>query len=116
MSQFKKVPEAQFSPTVCAFCGTHEGPFIDTHVSFPVHGHAYICCANDHRSGCIQQMAGLDGMISLEELQRADAEIADLQNRLSDLRDTLAGKATVDLVDLLRMYKIELPLAEGATR
>ena len=41
MSEYKVVQNAQFSPTKCAFCGSHGGPFIDTHTEYHGYGHVY---------------------------------------------------------------------------
>jgi hypothetical protein len=61
MSEFNKVDVAKYSPTRCFACGTHEGPFIDTNVDV-IEGHVYICARGDTRTGCLEQMARLDGM------------------------------------------------------
>lgn len=73
MSEFKKVENAQFSPTQCFACGTHEGPFIDTHVDM-IEGHVYICARNDIRAGCLEQMARLDGMVRKDVVDNQIAE------------------------------------------
>ena len=101
MSEFKKVPHAQMSPTTCALCGAHEGPFIDTHWETPVYGHVYICASNRRRAGCIRQMARLDGMV--EEMQLGDviAREAALTDQLDELRAKFDQSRIVDATQFL---------------
>lgn len=91
MSEFQAVAAARFSPTKCALCDTHAGPFIDTGWELLGYGHVYICMAGDGRSGCVRQMARLDGMIdhevvtdALEELDVMRAKVDQLQQELND--------------------------------
>lgn len=70
MSEFNRVASATYSPTRCALCITHEGPFIDTHIEWPAYGHVYIC------GGCVKQMANqfemVDGSLLAETLVELD--------------------------------------------
>lgn len=101
ISEFQAVANAKYSPTKCALCDTHKGPFIDTGFEVIAYGHVYICMANADHSGCVRQMARLDGMIDVEvvteALERADA----LQAELDQLQAEMEEKYTAPLQEIL---------------
>lgn len=113
MPEFNKTPVAHHSPTKCILCNTHEGPFIDTGRD-TIEGHIYICCSSENRSGCLQQMARLDGMISPEAVQQLMDDLSDMQIRnealLMDIDEILNTK-TID-VETLRRF-INMTVEEG---
>lgn len=92
MSEFAKVPSARRSPTVCVFCASHEGPFIDTNVDLPGYGRLNVCCANDNRTGCIRQMARLDGISDPEELMHVTELLVAANDRIAELEALLGNK------------------------
>lgn len=102
MSEFKLVQHAMFSPTACAACGTHEGPFIDTEIDLPAYGHVYLCASRNDTSGCIRQMARLDGMIESVTV------IGTIQNLEDDLR------VAREEIERERAHKV-VPMAEVLT-
>lgn len=103
MSNARVVQNADRSPTRCAICHTHQGPFIDTQTSQQISGHLYICCGGDHNSGCLPQMARLIGMVDqpvheaamleirllLEDNARLEQELEETHGRSKLLRDVL---------------------------
>ena len=101
MSEFIAVAAARFSPTKCALCDTHAGPFIDTGWELLGYGHVYICASNSRRAGCIRQMARLDGMV--EEMQLGDviAREAALTDQLDELRAKFDQSRIVDATQFL---------------
>jgi hypothetical protein len=101
MSEFKKVPHAQMSPTTCALCGAHEGPFIDTHWETPVYGHVYICASNSRRAGCIRQMARLDGMVEEKHLGEVIAREQELNDEIAALQSKFDQSRIVDATAFL---------------
>lgn len=92
MSEFVKRETAIFSPTSCALCGDHEGPFIDTHLEWPAYGHVWLCAPNDRRSGCVSQMAILCGMYDQTAMDTVLTENEVLRARIRDLEDQLGQK------------------------
>lgn len=105
MPEFNKTPHAIHSPTKCILCNTHEGPFIDTGRD-TIEGHVYICCSNNSRSGCIHQMAILDGCLRPEVAQQIMDDLTGLQERNVALQEELFEvMATKTLtVDQIRRY------------
>jgi hypothetical protein len=101
MSEFQAVAQARYSPTKCALCDTHAGPFIDTGWESLGYGHVYICMANDQRSGCVRQMARLDDMIDSEIVSEALEERDTLQARLDQLQAEMDEKWTAPLAEIL---------------
>ena len=101
MSEFQAVANARYSPTKCAFCDTHKGPFIDTGFELIAFGHVYVCMANEERSGCIRQMARLDGMIDQEIVTEALEERDALQADVDQLRAEMEEKWTTPLGEIL---------------
>ncbi len=92
---------ARYSPTKCALCDTHAGPFIDTGFEVIAYGHIYICMANAERSGCVRQMARLDGMVDYEVVQEALAETDTLRQQLDQVQAELDEKWTAPLQEIL---------------
>lgn len=101
MAELRYVDRAQYSPTQCAICQTHEGPFIDTSVEFIGYGHVYICASHSGRSGCVRQMANFDGMVSVETFDEIAAENAVLGERVRDLEAELDESRVVPLSEVL---------------
>lgn len=103
MSEFVKRPHANLSPTKCMFCDTSGGPFVDTHIELPGYGHVWVCAAADGRSGCVRQMARLDGMFDPDERKTLVDEILDLETIITKLQTALKGKQVPigELVSLL---------------
>lgn len=89
MPDFIKVEFANAHPTLCALCGAHEGPFIDTRVDTLV-GRIYVCAKTQTRAGCAASFGNLEGMVAREEhasaLERAQAEADKLRDELRVLR------------------------------
>lgn len=107
MSEFKIVQEAAFSPTSCTLCGDHVGPFIDTHLTLPIHGHVYICAGNANSSGCLAQMAtliGWHGPEIMDDLAAQSEQIAELRAELIEERKnkTLTPAGIRQLVEEVR--------------
>ena len=101
MSEFRAVSEAQHSPTICAFCGTHVGPFIDTQFELLAFGRVYVCMANDERSGCVRQMARFDGMADVELLDLALAEVASTKAEIDQLQAEIRDNRVVPMSEVL---------------
>jgi hypothetical protein len=101
MSEFQTVANAKYSPTKCALCDTHKGPFIDTGFEVIAFGHVYICMANDDHSGCVRQMGRLDGMIDVEVVTEALERADTLQAELDQLRKEMDDKYTAPLQEIL---------------
>ncbi len=101
MTEFNAVGSARFSPTKCALCDTSGGPFIDTQFELIGYGHVYICMAAAGRSGCVRQMARLDGMIDQEVVTNALEERDALQARLEQLQAEMDEKYTQPLQEIL---------------
>lgn len=101
MSEFNVRQHATFSPTRCALCGTHEGPFIDTHLDLPAYGHVWICMSNGNTSGCARQLGELDGMIHPEIFAELTSDMEELVARLADLQEKLeARKVNLSLAEI----------------
>ncbi len=96
MSEFKKVSKATFNPTVCALCGTFEGPFIDTNWDTPVYGHVYICTSSPTRAGCLTQMARLDNILPLEDME--------LENRVLEEQNRVLRESLHEVGRIIRAY------------
>lgn len=101
MSEFQAVAAARFSPTKCALCDTHAGPFIDTGWELLGYGHVYICMAGDGRSGCVRQMARLDNMIDSEIVKDALEEVDVLRARVDQLQQELVESKVVPMKEVL---------------
>ena len=95
------VQQASASPTQCALCQTHEGPFIDTGVEFYGYGWVYICASSPKRSGCVRQMGRLDEMVDAEIVSEAMLQINELRMRVLDLEAELNGSRVVAMDDVL---------------
>lgn len=98
---FQLVAEAGASPTCCALCQSHEGPFIDTGVEILGHGWVFICAATDRRSGCVRQMGRLDAMVDGDVVGEAMLQIDTLSARVQELEQELAGSRVVPLAEVL---------------
>ena len=101
MSEFQAVANARYSPTKCALCDTHAGPFIDTGWETIAYGHVYICMANADRSGCVRQMARLDNMVDFEVVSDALAETDRLKAELDQVKAELDEKWTAPMQEIL---------------
>ena len=101
MSEFQAVANARYSPTKCALCDTHAGPFIDTGFEVIAYGHVYICMANAERSGCVRQMARLDNMVDFEIVSDALAETDRVKAELDQVRAELDEKWTAPMQEIL---------------
>lgn len=101
MSEFRRVEHAQFTPTKCVACGGHTGPFIDLEQNLPVYGHLYLCAATESRSGCVHQIARLDNMIEIHEYQALERRIAELEEDIDLLVESLRGEKLVKLNEIL---------------
>jgi hypothetical protein len=101
MSEFQAVANARYSPTKCALCDTHAGPFIDTGFEVIGYGHVYICMANKDHSGCVRQMARLDNMIDIEVVTDALAETERLRAHVDQLQAEIDEKWTAPLAEIL---------------
>jgi hypothetical protein len=101
MTEFNAVAAARFSPTKCALCDTHMGPFIDTGWELLGYGHVYICMAGDGRSGCVRQMSRLDGMIDVEVVNTALEELDVLRAKTDQLEKELLEVKVVPMQEVL---------------
>lgn len=95
------VQSAGASPTRCALCQTHEGPFIDTGVEFLGYGWVYICTSSAKRSGCVRQMGRLDNMMDAEIVDEAMLQINELRVRVRDLEQELEESKVVPMQEVL---------------
>ena len=97
MSEFHLRQEATISPTICFTCQTHAGPFIDTEVEMPGHGHVWICVGSDERPGCIMQMARLAGCLDPADVRKLKKRVDDqndsIHKKNQRIRDLVAGAA-----------------------
>ena len=105
MSEFRKVEHAVAGPTSCVGCGTHQGPFIDMGIALPVYGALYLCLETETRSGCVGQMATMNGGLTrashirlIEQLEELEGELAKTK---AELRTT-QGSKLLKVEDLLR--------------
>lgn len=93
MAEYTLVSHAQFSPTWCAGCQTHAGPFIDTHLEQMqiatalgvqvFEGHIYIC------TSCAKQMGVLSGCADPEQYSQLMGELLALQEHIEVLEAEL---------------------------
>ena len=101
MSEFRRVQHAEHSPTTCAFCGTHNGPFIDTQFELIAFGRVYVCMSSAEKSGCVRQMARFDGMVEAEMLDDALAEIALVNSQIDQIQAELRDQRVVSMEDVI---------------
>lgn len=116
MSEFNKVEIANVSPTRCALCHTHQGPFVDVHMeTLPVgtatgmqvyEGHIYLCTREVALgvSGCVEQLGYAAGtMVDTYRIELKQAEIDRLQEKIAkleaDLQEAIDRK-TVSIAEL----------------
>lgn len=99
MSEFNLKPEANISPTTCRFCGTHEGPFIDTNTDDDHYGHVWICAPIE------KKRAGCAGMIAIQIGFTDQGETSDLKRRILDLEAQLSERGQGN-------YWIQIPWEE----
>src|SRR5262245_37096217 len=95
------VQQAAASPTRCALCQSHEGPFIDTGVEFLGYGWVYICTSSDRRSGCVRQMGRLDGMMDEEVVSEAMRQLDVLRARVQELEAELEESKVVPMAEVI---------------
>jgi len=108
MPEFRLVQRPEFSPTSCLLCGDHVGPFVDTFFDLEGYGHLYICAANEHRSGCITQMAELTGMAPAREKQDLYDELNSLEGEVAELEEQVAAFVKLkELREFLMMHPTE---------
>lgn len=113
MAELRRVARAEMSPTQCALCLSHEGPFIDTGAEFLGYGHVYICASNDNRSGCVRQMGRLDEMMDRDVVGEAMIQIDALQARTQELERELAESKVVPLSDVIEYVRSTIQAAEA---
>jgi len=65
------------------------------------YGHVYICMQADGRSGCVRQMARLDGMIDNEIVVTAMEEADVLRARVDQLSEELKESKVVPMQEVL---------------
>lgn len=65
------------------------------------YGHVYICIAGDGRSGCVRQMARLDGMIDIEIVTEALEEADALRAEIDQLKEELKQSKVVPMQEVL---------------
>ena len=107
MSEYKVVQNAQFSPTKCAFCGSHGGPFIDTHTEYHGYGHVYICAGSIETPGCVVQMARMVGCLDAAQAAEVAVHTAELLDEIERLEIRLAQVAAskeIKVSDLLAVF------------
>lgn len=114
MSEFTKRPHATFSPTKCALCGAHEGPFIDTHIEWPGFGHVWICLANDKRIGCVRQLARHEELYTREEMETLHERILELKAENEVLKGTEENELVSETVRAAVREELERYLKEAA--
>jgi hypothetical protein len=95
------VQEATASPTRCALCQSHEGPFIDTGVEFLGYGWVFICTSSEKRSGCVRQMGRLDGMIDAEIVDEAMTQLDAMRARVEELEQELEESKVVPMSEVI---------------
>ena len=76
-------------PTKCFFCGDFTGPFINTNTESSGFGAVYICCPNERRSGCLDQMARLAGYVAVEQLIAMANQLEARQEEVVKIREEL---------------------------
>jgi hypothetical protein len=103
MAEFHWVPSGTYSPTKCVFCGDHQGPFIDAHLDLDAYGHVYVCASTLDRPGCTQQIARLDGMVTINEVDELVTQLGERVNQLETELEEALGNRTVPLSDVLEM-------------
>ena len=123
MPEFNLIPEARSSPTECALCRDHRGPFIDTGIE-KLDGRILICTSitgpdgNLDRAGCIEQMARLVGSVDKETHAELQTRHQDMKTRVHELEAVVKdGKApAADLSKIIgRLEKVAVKF-EGATK
>jgi hypothetical protein len=90
MAEFNVVATAKNSPTECLFCGDFTGPFLDTYIELPGYGHIYVCGPNEHRSGCVAQMANQFGFLDTAGREQLETALSACKQRISGLEQELA--------------------------
>lgn len=100
-------------PQGCFFCGSHNGPYIDTAIVDPtiqtadgpvvVRGRVALCIGIAERPGCAVQIGRAAGLISTDALARLnelgatkDKLIENLQEQVEELRDSQVQVVSVD--------------------
>lgn len=101
MAELRYIQRAHMSPTQCALCCSFEGPFIDTGAEFLGYGHVFICASNSNRSGCVRQMARLDGMMDQEVVGEALRQVDELTERVRELEAQLVEERVVPMSEVL---------------
>jgi hypothetical protein len=108
MSELRIVDRAAYSPTQCALCLAHEGPFIDTGAEFIGYGHVYICASREGRSGCVRQMARFDRMTSTDDHDAVLEQVKALNLKISELEAELAESRVVPMHEVVEFLKTKV--------
>src|SRR5687768_2039609 len=108
MAELRIVDRAAYSPTQCALCLAHEGPFIDTGAEFLGYGHVYICASREGRAGCVRQMARFDRMMAVEDHEEAVADLKGLRLRVQELEAELAESRVVPMHEVVEFLKTKV--------
>ena len=104
--------EAEFFPSACAVTGRGDGPFVDFQAHAPwVDPHVYI------RQDIVREAAVLLGMVEGSELEAARAEIARLEDKVSELDNEVRELGRfVDAVDVLESREFRARKKPGRPR
>ncbi len=95
MPSFRRIASAPVTPTSCVFCGTFEGPFVESvpEREIPGYGRVYVCAANEPgRAGCLVQAAREVGCFGKEETDRLFDDLAKAGDRIRDLETEVSRR------------------------
>lgn len=104
MAEMRVAAAAERSPSVCVACGGNNAPFVDLQImEFKVNspagvvdvaGHLYLCVGSPERPGCAVQIGRLTGqLVDLVELQEAQRQLKNKDDRIGDLEQALKGRS-----------------------
>lgn len=104
--------EAEFFPSACAVTGRGDGPFVDFQAHAPwIDPHVYI------RQDVVREAGKLLGMVEGSELDEARAEIARLEDKVSELDNEVRELGRfVDAVDVLESREFRARKKPGRPR
>lgn len=106
MAEFLIKQVADRSPTECLFCKRHVGPFIETGIDLPVHGHVWICLGDEDRPGCAVQMGRLAGMLDASIAEHLRADVARYQHDIAELeRARDEGPITMTAAEVRKLVR-----------